>query len=137
MFLHALQQSELRPGPLLVMPGEEGEMKFHLSKLQSFFSVFSPQIIHTCIMTTSNSSKTLSSFPKNFWTAIFAFSTSAMITVVLSLATRQKKSNEELKGLVYSLTPRHIETDVPWYKRSSTLAILVLTIGTILTILFW
>ncbi|MEI7725019.1 MAG: sodium:solute symporter family protein [Bacteroidota bacterium] len=74
---------------------------------------------------------------QNFWTAIFAFSTSALVTVFLSLATKQKKTDDELKGLVYSLTPRHIETDVPWYKRSSTLAILVLTIGTILTILFW
>ncbi len=74
---------------------------------------------------------------QNFWTAIYAFSTSAVMTVVLSLATRQKKTDEDLKGLVYSLTPRHIESDVPWHKRSTTLAILVLTIGTILTILFW
>jgi len=74
---------------------------------------------------------------QNFWTAIFAFTTSALVTVVLSFATRQKKSDEELKGLVYSLTPRHVETNVAWYQRSSTLAILVLAIGTILTIWFW
>jgi SSS family solute:Na+ symporter len=74
---------------------------------------------------------------QNFWTAIYAFSTSAVITVGLSLATRQKKTNEDLRGLVYSLTPRHVETDVPWYQRSTTLAILVLAIGTILTIMFW
>jgi SSS family solute:Na+ symporter len=74
---------------------------------------------------------------QNFWTAIFAFTTSALVTVGLSLATKQKKSDDELKGLVYSLTPRLVETNVPWYKRSSTLAIIVLVIGTILTILFW
>ena len=74
---------------------------------------------------------------QNFWTAIFACSASTLITVVLSLLTTQKKSDAELKGLVYSLTPKLNEESVPWYKRSSTLAIIVLTLVTILTILFW
>jgi SSS family solute:Na+ symporter len=74
---------------------------------------------------------------QNFWTAIIAFSVSAIVTVGLSLITKQKKTDEDLKGLVYVLTPKVVESNVPWYKRSSTLAILVLTIGTILTILFW
>jgi solute:Na+ symporter, SSS family len=74
---------------------------------------------------------------QNFWTAIFAFSTSAVVTVVLSLLTNQKKSDEELKGLVYSLTPKMGVEQVPWYRRSTTLAIFVIAIGTILTILFW
>jgi solute:Na+ symporter, SSS family len=74
---------------------------------------------------------------QNFWTAIFAFSTSALLTVGLSLVTRQKKSDLDLKGLVYSLTPKIIDKKVAWYQRSSTLAVLVLTIGIILTILFW
>ncbi len=74
---------------------------------------------------------------QNFWTAIFAFSTSALLTVGLSLITKQKKSDGDLKGLVYSLTPKIIDKKVAWYQRSSTLAIVVLTIGVILTILFW
>ncbi|HOK97554.1 MAG TPA: sodium:solute symporter family protein [Bacteroidales bacterium] len=74
---------------------------------------------------------------QNFWTAIFAFSTSAIVTVVLSLLTPKVKSDEELVGLVYSLTPKLKEMDVPWYKRSSSLAILVLVLVTILTIMFW
>jgi len=74
---------------------------------------------------------------QNFWTAIFAFSTSAIVTVVLSLLTKQLKSDSELKGLVYSLTPKIKEEVVPWYQRSSTLAILVLALATVLTILFW
>jgi SSS family solute:Na+ symporter len=74
---------------------------------------------------------------QNFWTAIIACGTSSVITVVLSLITRQNKTDEELKGLVYALTPRHVETDVPWYQRSTTLAIVVLVILTILTVLFW
>lgn len=74
---------------------------------------------------------------QNFWTAIYAFSTSAVITVLLSLVTKSKKSDEDLKGLVYSLTPKLSEEAVPWYQRSSTLAIIVLLLVTILTILFW
>ena len=74
---------------------------------------------------------------QNFWTAIFACSTSAIITVFLSFMTTQKKSDNELKGLVYALTPKLNEEAVPWYNRSSTLAIIVLTLVSILTILFW
>lgn len=74
---------------------------------------------------------------QNFWTAIFAFTTSALVTVIISLLTRRTKSNDELVGLVYSLTPRMKEDHVVWYKRSSTLAVVVLLIATILTILFW
>jgi SSS family solute:Na+ symporter len=74
---------------------------------------------------------------QNFWTAIFACATSAIIAVGLSLVTPQKKSESELKGLVYSLTPKVHEETVPWYQRSTTLAIVVLAIATVLTIIFW
>ena len=74
---------------------------------------------------------------QNFWTAIFAFSTSAMVTIVLSLLTKQLKTDTDLKGLVYSLTPKIREIEAHWYKRSSSLAVLVLILVTILTILFW
>ncbi len=74
---------------------------------------------------------------QNFWTAIYACATSAIVTVGLSFATQQKKSDDELRGLVYSLTPKLVESHVAWYRRSSTLAIAVLAIGTLLTILFW
>lgn len=74
---------------------------------------------------------------QNFWTAIYACATSATVSVVLSLLTKQKKSDAELKGLVYSLTPKVQEEVVPWYQRSTTLAIFVLAIATVLTIIFW
>ncbi|MEI6455645.1 MAG: sodium:solute symporter family protein [bacterium] len=74
---------------------------------------------------------------QNFWTAIFAFTTSTLVTVILSLLTKQLKSEEELTGLVYSLTPKLKESHVAWYKRSSTLAIFILIIVSILTVLFW
>jgi solute:Na+ symporter, SSS family len=74
---------------------------------------------------------------QSFWTAIYACTASTVLTVVLSLLTKQKKSDPELAGLVYSLTPKEIEQEIPWYKRSTTLAIIVLAMAAILTILFW
>ena len=74
---------------------------------------------------------------QNFWTAIFACSTSALVTVFLSLATKKIKTDEELKGLVYSLTPKLNEEKVAWYQWSSTLAVFVLAIAVVLTIMFW
>lgn len=74
---------------------------------------------------------------QNFWTAIFACAASAIVSVTLSLATKQQKTDDELRGLVYSLTPKLKEDHVVWYKRSSTLAVFVLLLATILTILFW
>lgn len=74
---------------------------------------------------------------QNFWTAIYAFTTSAFVTVILSFLTKQKKTNDELKGLVYSLTPKLKEEDVVWYKRPVALATLVMAIAVVLTIMLW
>jgi SSS family solute:Na+ symporter len=51
--------------------------------------------------------------------------------------TRQQKTEKELYGLVYSLTPRTIEEDIPWYRRPVGLAIWVGVICVILSIIFW
>jgi solute:Na+ symporter, SSS family len=74
---------------------------------------------------------------QNFWTAIYAFSSSTIVTVVLSLSTKKIKTDNELVGLVYSLTPKLKEENVVWYRRSSTLAIFVLAIAAVLTVWFW
>lgn len=74
---------------------------------------------------------------QNFWTAIIAFSVSTLLTVVLSLVTKQKKSIAELTGLVYSLTPHEVDKDLPWHKRPAGLAIIVGVICIILSIIFW
>jgi SSS family solute:Na+ symporter len=74
---------------------------------------------------------------QNFWTAIFACASATIITVSISLVTAQKKTDDELKGLVYSLTPKISEGHVAWYKRTSVLAMIVLAIFVILSILFW
>jgi SSS family solute:Na+ symporter len=74
---------------------------------------------------------------QNFWTAIIAFTVSTVVTVGLTLMTRQQKTEKELYGLVYSLTPRTIEEDIPWYRRPVGLAIWVGVICVILSIIFW
>jgi SSS family solute:Na+ symporter len=85
---------------------------------------------------------TLHTYPvemaQNFWTAMIAFVVSSTVTIGLTLLTKQKKSDEELTGLVYSLTPRTIEEKgLAWYQRPAGLAILVGVIFIILTIMFW
>jgi SSS family solute:Na+ symporter len=75
---------------------------------------------------------------QNFWTAIIAFGVSTVVTVGLTFMTRQTKTTEDLKGLVYSLTPREpSDRHLPWHQRPAGLAILVFIICLILTIMFW
>jgi solute:Na+ symporter, SSS family len=84
---------------------------------------------------------TLHTYPvemaQNFWTAIIAFTVSTLVTVGLTLITKQKKSDAELTGLVYSLTPRSLAATGPWYQRPVGLAIIVGVICVTLSILFW
>jgi SSS family solute:Na+ symporter len=78
-----------------------------------------------------------SEMAQNFWTAIFAFSACFIVTIIISLITRQKKTEDELKGLVYSLTPRPREKDLAWYQRPAFLAIIVAAIAIILNIIYF
>jgi SSS family solute:Na+ symporter len=73
----------------------------------------------------------------NFWTAIWAWSVCFVLTIAISLLTQRKKSDEDLKGLVYSLTPRTVEHGVAWYSHPVTLGIVVLIVATVLQIIFW
>jgi SSS family solute:Na+ symporter len=74
---------------------------------------------------------------QNFWTAIIAFTVSTVVTVSLTFMTKQKKSVAELTGLVYSLTPRTLADEGPWYQRPVGLAVIVGIICIVLSILFW
>jgi SSS family solute:Na+ symporter len=78
-----------------------------------------------------------SEMAQNFWTAIFAWTACFVVTIVISLLTRQQKTDAELTGLVHSLTPRTTEHDVVWYKRPAALAVVVLVMALILNIIFW
>ena len=75
----------------------------------------------------------------NFWTAIFAWTTCFVVTILVSLVTRQKKTDDELAGLVYSLTPHAAagEEHLRWYERPAVLAVFVLGTTLALNILFW
>jgi solute:Na+ symporter, SSS family len=73
----------------------------------------------------------------NFWTAIFAWTGCFITTIVVSLLTKRTKTDDELRGLVYSLTPRIDEGHMPWYKRPVTLGIAVLVVSAILNVIFW
>jgi SSS family solute:Na+ symporter len=81
------------------------------------------------------------SFPsdmaQNFWLASFAFTACFLLTLVISLLTRRTKTNEELKGLVYSLTPRLKDEETAWYLRPAVLGIVLLICCAILNVIFW
>ena len=73
----------------------------------------------------------------NFWTALFAWTSCFAATLVISLLTKRNKTDEELRGLVYSLTPRMQDDYMPWYKRPVALAVIVLVLSTMLNVIFW
>ena len=78
-----------------------------------------------------------SEMAQNFWTAIYAWSACFLITILISLVTRQQKSDAELTGLVSSLTPRTLAEGVAWYQRPAAMGVLVLVLVLILNIIFW
>ena len=78
-----------------------------------------------------------SEMAQNFWTAIFAWSVCFVTTIVISVLTRRSKTDRELVGLVYSLTPKPAEDDVAWYRRPMGFGLIVLGLVTILNIIFW
>ncbi|HNU99343.1 MAG: sodium:solute symporter family protein [Verrucomicrobia bacterium] len=81
------------------------------------------------------------SFPsemaQNFWLASFAFSACFLLTLVISLATQRTKTNEELKGLVYSLTPKLKDEEQAWYLKPTTIGWALLAGCVVLNIIFW
>lgn len=66
-----------------------------------------------------------SEMAQNFYTAIFAWTTCFVVTIVISLLTMPREENE-LTGLVYSLTDRIREPGAPWYLRPAIVGIAVL-----------
>jgi SSS family solute:Na+ symporter len=76
-----------------------------------------------------------SEMAQNFYTAIFAWSTCFIVTIVVSLLTRPRPE-AELEGLVYSLTPKPKDSIAPWYAKPAVLAGLVLAGCVILNVLF-
>ena len=76
-----------------------------------------------------------SEMAQNFWTAIWAWSASFAFTVLISLVTRPKPDTE-LKGLVYSLTPRTDDGERRWWMRPASLALVALGLTLALNLVF-
>lgn len=77
-----------------------------------------------------------SEMAQNFWTAIWAWTTCFVLTILVSLLTKPREE-KELVGLVYSLTERPREENVAWYMRPGLLGVIVLALTFVLNIIFW
>ena len=71
-----------------------------------------------------------------FWTAIVAFGTCVVVTIIVSWFS-QTRNESELNGLVYSLTPRLQIRSKGWYRQPEALAITVLLATLALNIWFF
>jgi len=78
-----------------------------------------------------------SEMAQNFWTAIYAWTVCFVMTIVISLVTPRLKSDKDLAGLVYSLTPKPVEEEKAWYRRPAGFGLIVLGLAAILNIIFW
>ena len=77
----------------------------------------------------------------SFVAATAAFVVDIVVSIVATLMT-SPKPEPELRGLVYSLTPRsdfhdEIEAELPWYQQPNRLALISLIMVIILNIAFW
>ena len=78
-----------------------------------------------------------SGMAQSFWMAIFAFTGCFVSTIVISLATTPNRTDDELRGLVYSLTDKPQEAHgTPWYSRPVTLGVIVLIAAFALNLIF-
>jgi SSS family solute:Na+ symporter len=73
----------------------------------------------------------------SFWTAIFAWTFCFFITIAISLATKPNKTDAELTGLVYSLTPKPAEEAVAWYLQPMKFGLFVVAAAVLLNALFF
>ena len=77
-----------------------------------------------------------SEMAQNFWTAIDAFTACFVVTVIVSLVTTPRRDNE-LRGLVYSLTERPHDEELPWFRRPAALGAIVLAVTVALNVVFF
>ena len=77
-----------------------------------------------------------SEMAQNFWTAIDAFTVCFVVTIVASLITKPREERE-LVGLVYSLTERPRDEQLPWYRRPAILGVVVLVATALLNVILF
>jgi SSS family solute:Na+ symporter len=78
-----------------------------------------------------------SSMAQNFWLAAVAFIVCFTFTLVISLATTRTKTDADLKGLVYSLTPKIKTDNQPLWQRPAVVGTVLLIVCVILNFIFW
>jgi SSS family solute:Na+ symporter len=78
-----------------------------------------------------------SEMAQNFWLAAFAFTACLTLTLAISLATKRTKSDADLKGLVYSLTPKIKSDNLVWYQQPGVVGTILLVCCIILNVIFW
>jgi SSS family solute:Na+ symporter len=76
-----------------------------------------------------------SEMAQNFYTAIYAWTTCFVVTVVISLLTKPRPESE-LHGLVYSAAARLGDGTVPWFARPATIGAVVLAACLALNLVF-
>jgi SSS family solute:Na+ symporter len=77
-----------------------------------------------------------SELAQTFWTAITAWTTCTVVTIIVSLITRPRPDHE-LRGLVYALTPRPRDTERKFWQRPMTLGVTVLVMTLLLNFVFF
>jgi SSS family solute:Na+ symporter len=78
-----------------------------------------------------------SEMAQNYWTAVYAFSAALLLTLFITLLTKKLKTDDELVGLVYSLTPKVKDDSKYWYQKPEVMAVIVGVILVIISILVW
>ncbi len=78
-----------------------------------------------------------SEMAQNFWTAIWAWSICFGATILISVLTVRIKTDAELVGLVYSLTPKPKDDNEPWLQRPAVVGIIIIAMVVGLNIIFW
>jgi len=58
------------------------------------------------------------------------------VTVIVSLVTTPRRDSE-LRGLVYSLTERPHDEELPWFRRPAALGAIVLAVTVALNVVFF
>jgi SSS family solute:Na+ symporter len=77
-----------------------------------------------------------SELAQTFWTAITAWTTCFVVTIVISLLSRPRPDGE-LHGLVWALTDRPKDTEHHFWQRPTTLGVIVLIMTLALNFVFF
>jgi SSS family solute:Na+ symporter len=77
-----------------------------------------------------------SEMAQNFWTAIWSWGTCFVVTILVSVMTRRTRSDEDLRGLVYSLTARLDDRHLPWHGRPLYLGAIILAVALAVNLVF-